>query len=231
MTGTVVGAAIAMIVFVATHIVPSLPAIRGPLVGVLGEWGFRIAYSIVSLITLFWAIIAFNDAPYVEVWFPAVALQHLTLTVMPVAIFFVVCGLTTPNPTITGLDTRSIADRGPIGVLKITRHPMMWAVTLWAVVHLLASGDAASLWFYGGLAVLALVGAAMIDLKKRQGVGETWVAYERQTSFLPFAAIVAGRTRLRFSEIGWLRILGSITVYVALLVVHPYLFGVNPWPL
>lgn len=43
------------------------------------------------------------------------------------------------------------------------RHPMLTAVILWAVAHLLVNGDRASLMLFGGLALWALVEIAVIN--------------------------------------------------------------------
>ena len=45
--------------FVGTHFALSHP-LRAPLVGAIGENGFRAAYSLVSLATFFWAVMAFR---------------------------------------------------------------------------------------------------------------------------------------------------------------------------
>ena len=51
----------ASIAFVGTHFALSHP-VRAPLVGRLGENGFRGLYSIVSLATFVWAVLAFRAA-------------------------------------------------------------------------------------------------------------------------------------------------------------------------
>jgi uncharacterized membrane protein len=76
--------------------------------------------------------------------------------VMPVAALLFVGGLTTPNPTIAGKAFIDNEIAPPSGVLRITRHPMMWAFGLWACSHLIANGDLASLLFFGAIAALAL---------------------------------------------------------------------------
>ena len=40
-----------------------------------------------------------------------------------------------------------------------------------------------------------------------------------------------GRTRVSLGEIGWWRLALGLVLYVVLLAVHGWLFGVNPWPL
>jgi uncharacterized membrane protein len=57
-------------------------------------------------------------------------------------------------------------------------------------------------------------------------MGEKWEAFARQTSNVPFAAILAGRQTLKLGEIGWVKIVAAIVVWAVLLLAHPYLFGV-----
>lgn len=232
MTGALAQLGVAMVLFIASHfLLSSLAPVRRRLIAVVGEQAFRGLFALVAALLLVWIVAAYQDVPFVPLWQPPTALRHLSLTVMPVAFFFVVAGLTTANPTATGADSEQIAARGPVGALKITRHPMMWGIGLWGIAHLLANGDVGGVILFGGMTVLALAGAWAIDLKKRASLGAVWTDYEAQTSFLPFAALVTKRIRLTFGEVGWWRIALGLVLYAAFLAAHPWLFAVNPWPL
>lgn len=115
------------------------------------------------------------------------------------------------------------------GILRVTRHPMMWAFALGAAVHLLARGDAASLIFFGSFFVLALSGTALIDARKADTLGEDWTRFAAVTSNIPFWAIVEGRNRFRLDEIGWTKILTGLVLYAAFFALHPFLFGARPY--
>ena len=143
---------------------------------------------------------------------------------------FIVPGLTTPNPT--SVRQEAALDRPDVvsGMLRITRHPFLWGVAIWAAGHLLVNGDVASLILFGSLLVLALFGTASIDAKRRRALGAKWDAFAAQTSNLPFAAIASGRQRLSLGEIGWWRIGLAVVVWAALAWAHPYLFGVRALP-
>ena len=78
-------------------------------------------------------------------------------------------------------------------MLRITRHPFLWGVALWAAGHLMVNGDLASLILFGSLLVLAVFGTGSIDAKRRRALGEKWDAFAAKTSAVPFAAIAAGR--------------------------------------
>jgi len=112
------------------------------------------------------------------------------------------------------------------GILRVTRHPFLWGVAIWALGHLVVNGDRASLILFGSLLVLALSGTSSIDAKRKRALGEAWDGFAAQTSNVPFAAIVAGRQQLMLGEIGVWRILAAIAVYLALVLGHPWIAGV-----
>jgi uncharacterized membrane protein len=231
MTGSVWHLAIATVLFVGSHFALSSPPVRKPLVAAIGERPFLGVYSLLSLVLIVWTVIAYGDAPLVEVWTPPTGLRHLSLGVMPFACILVVAGLTTPNPSVAGVDGRAIAARGPVGILKVTRHPMMWGIGLWGIVHLLANGDAAGMILFAGMTTLALGGAWAIDARKDLTHEPSWEAFCDQTSYLPLAAVLSGRARVSLGEIGWWRLALGLALYAVLLAAHGWLFGVDPWPL
>ena len=42
----------------------------------------------------------------------------------------------------------------PGNLKRLTAHPMLWSITLWALVHLLANGDLAGLLLFGGFGAI-----------------------------------------------------------------------------
>ena len=231
MPGTLIALGLSVTLFVGSHFLLSSRRVRHALVAWVGEMAFLGVYSSIALATFAWMVEAYADAPYLELWSPPTALKHLALTVMPFACILVVSGLTTPSPAAVSLDPQALALRAPVGIQKVTRHPVLWGFALWGVVHLLANGDAASLILFGGNTVLALVGALHIDARKHLLLGHHWRRFAAATSFVPLAAVIEGRAQLRVSEIGWWRIGLGIGFYVILLLAHPWLFGVAVWPL
>jgi uncharacterized membrane protein len=105
----------------------------------------------------------------------------------------VVIGLTTPSPTVTGGTGALDRDDAVRGILRVTRHPFLCGVALWAALHLILNGDAAALVLFGALLVLALIGPSSIDAKRQRAFGARWERFAAATSILPFAAIAAGR--------------------------------------
>lgn len=70
---------------------------------------------------------------------------------------------------------------------------MMRAFAIWVVSHILIYPVAKNILLYGAMIVLALAEAALQDRKKAALDPHGWPAWEARTSYLPFAAIAAGR--------------------------------------
>jgi uncharacterized membrane protein len=105
----------------------------------------------------------------------------------------------------------------------------MWGVGLWALAHILPNGTLAAVLLFGALAALALIGTRLIDHKFAARRGAQWQRLAAVSSNIPFAAIASGRQRFVFTEIGWARVGAALVLYVVLLAVHPWLFGVSPF--
>ena len=213
---------VAAIAFLATHYIASTP-LRGALVATLGK-AYLAFYSLLAAVTLGWMIWAFYHAPFFNLWY-AVALRPVPLVVMPFARVFVVCALTTPNPTLVGQERLLKSDAPARGILRITRHPLMWGFALWSASHIIARGDAAAVIFFGTFLVLALTGTWLIDRRKAAKLGDGWRRFAAVTSNVPFAAIASGRNELKLREIGGWKILLGFAAYVVLLLLHHRLFG------
>lgn len=220
--------------FVLLHLVVSGTRVRDSLTRTLGQGPYMGAFSLASVAGLTWLGFAFAGsraaAWNASYWDITPVTRHIQLGLMLAAMLLIVPGLTTPNPT--SVRQEAALDRPDVikGMLRITRHPFLWGVAIWAAGHLLVNGDRASLVLFGSMLILALFGTASIDAKRKRALGATWDAFARQTSNVPFAAILAGRQSLKLGEIGWWRIALAVGVYVALLFGHPYAFGVRALP-
>jgi len=103
---------------------------------------------------------AYKDAPYVATWGIPEWWKPIAIILMIPAFLLAVIGLTTPNPTSVGQEGR--VARSPEGIVRVTRHPFLIGVGMWAVVHLVANGDVASFIFFGAFAVTALAGTCRL---------------------------------------------------------------------
>jgi uncharacterized membrane protein len=193
-----------------------------------GERAYLGLYTLVSFAAIAAMVWAFRRAPYEPLW-SGEEFKAWAVLLMPVALVLAVCGVTARNPTAVGQENALRSTNDPAGILRITRHPVMWAIALWALLHLGARGDAASVVFFGTFALLAFVGTILIDARKRRTLGVEWTRFADVTSNVPFAAILRGRNRLRFAEIGAWRLALGLALYAVLLYAHPWLFGVRPW--
>lgn len=207
--------------FLLTHFVTSTP-LRPALVKALGEWPYRGLYSLVALATLAWMIRAYGNAPREPLW---TGLHSLPVVVMPFAFLLLACGYWR-NPTMVGADQLLKSDDPARGMIRITRHPIMWALMLWAGAHVLARGDMKSLIFFGCFLLLAGAGTIAMDHRKRSN--PDFARFAAVTSNLPFAAVVQGRNRIVWREIGWLRPLIGIVLFAGFFAAHAWLFGARP---
>lgn len=217
--------------FFGIHVFVSGTTLRDGLVRAVGERAYLGGFSLVSLGALVWMSIAYGGAPYAEVWPPQVGLVHANLALSALATLLVVLGLTTPNPTSAGQAGALHQAHAAHGIVKVTRHPFLWGVALWALGHMLANGDAASLVLFGTLLLLSLVGPFLIDAKRARKDPDGWARFSAETSWLPFAAMAAGRTKLALGELGWWRIAVAVVVYVVIVMwLHALVIGVSPLP-
>ena len=229
MTGTLAELFLASMVLLATHYGISSTGLRPLLVETIGEAPYRGLYSLVAVAAFVWLIVAYNAAPAGAIlWDLGAGGAHLPLLVMPVALFLLICGVSAPNPTSAGQERRLEDPEPAVGVLRITRNPVLWAIGLWALAHLAANGDAASVILFGTLAVLALLGTLLLDARQRRDRAAVFAPFELSTSNLPLLAVVQGRQSLgaAFREIGWVRLVVTVLAYGALLHFHGWIFGV-----
>jgi uncharacterized membrane protein len=207
--------ALATAAFLATHFVSSTP-LRPALVGAMGEWPYRGLYSLAAFVTLGWMIWAYAQAPREALlWQP---LRLLPVIVMPLAFILVVTGYWR-NPTMVGADKLLKSEQPARGMIRITRHPLMWGIMLWAGAHILARADGKSIVFFGGFLVLAALGAVLMDARKRKDAD--FQRFAAVTSNVPFVAVAQGRNRIVWREIGWLRPAIGLAVYLGVLAFHP----------
>ena len=230
MTNLIVAAA----AFLLLHLVVSGTRVRDTATGAIGQGFYMALFSLASVCLLVWLGIAYanvwsgpDDKAY---WHASAATKWIQLFVQLIAFLFVVAGLSTRNPT-------AVAQEGALGspdlvrgMLRVTRHPFLWGVAIWAAGHLLVNGDLAGIVLFGTMLALALFGTVSIDAKRERAAGEAWNAFAAKTSNIPFAAIAAGRQSLNIGEIGWVRPAAALVAWAIVLGAHPHAFGVSALP-
>lgn len=212
------GLALAAVAFVGTHIGLAVPSVRGRLVAMLGARGFMLVYALVAVATLVLMVRAYKAAPVEPLWVAPVGAWHGAVIVMWAAAVLFMGSMAPGNLALAGA-------RGGArtGVLRITRHPMMWAFALWAAVHVALAGDLATVILGAAVATLALGGAAAQDVKKRALATPGWAEHVRATAFVPFGRGLAGP--------GWRAALLGTGLLLAATFAHPYAGAppVPPW--
>lgn len=219
--------------WIAIHLGLAGSGLRAALIARLGANGWRGIFSLLSAVGLVWliydwrnAMAAYAAANVEPLWDADLRYRLVALVLMAPALLLFVGSVTTRNPTAVGGERFLSGGDAATGILRITRHPMLWSFALWAFAHVLNNGDLPSIIFFGAFLVVALNGTRSIDAKRAAAAGDDWQAFAAQTSNIPFAAIVMGRNRLDLREIGLKRIAIAGAAYIAILLAHGFLFGV-----
>jgi uncharacterized membrane protein len=221
--------AAAGLVWFLLHAAVAGSRLRFWLVGRFGEKAFRSAFSLASVAALWWLISAYRHAPYRRLWHVPEWLGYLPVLVMPLAFILLAGAYTVPSPTLAGGEKALLEANAARGVLRITRHPFLWSVVLWAGVHLLVNADVGSYLFFSSLGLTALVGSFDIDRKRRRTHAQAYARFEAVTSNVPFAALLTGRTRLSTRELWWQVALGLLLT-LGVIALHPRILGVPAIP-
>ena len=147
---------VGIILFLGIHLVRVVaPGFRQSMIASIGEGGWKIGYSIASIVTLILLIYGFGQARQVTgmLYTPPVWMAHITLLLMLIAMICLVASLL------------------PAGHIAVkTKHPMVLSVKIWAFAHLLANGETSSVLLFA--AFLAWGVLLRIALKRRERAGE-----------------------------------------------------------
>ncbi|WP_159952307.1 NnrU family protein [Rhizobium sp. 18065] len=200
---------LSLLVFLLLHSVPAIPMLRSNLISLIGSRTYLAAYSAVSVAVMVWVVHAALRSDFVELWDPSGWQALVTIVTSPLALFLVLAGLISPNhfsislraghAPVAGYDTASDAPPGAHAgaIVAITRHPVLWGFILWSLGHLLVNGDLRSLTLFGGLGIFSVVGLFILDRRARRRPDLDWHLVQAQTSIIPLAALIEGRTMLR----------------------------------
>jgi uncharacterized membrane protein len=208
--------------FVATHLLLSHP-LRAPIAARTGARGFMILYSLVALVTFVGMVVALRSArAEAPLWSAPRGLWDFAALLMWFAAILL-AGSFRRNPAMetVGRTQGGATIAAPLGVQRITRHPMMWSFAIWAIVHIALIGRPADIALGVTILVMALVGAAGQDRKKAALLGEQWTAYESQTSFVPFGRGLASP--------GLFALIVGTLIFLVATRLHPIPVGVWQW--
>lgn len=221
--------ALAALAWFLLHAAVAGSGLRALLIERFGEKAYRGGFSLASVASLWWLVSEYRGAPFHPLWLAPRPLYFVPLALVPLALVFLVGAFTVPSPTSVGGEKHLAAGDAARGLLRVTRHPFLWAVTLWATAHLLVNVDAGSLLFFSSLGVTALRGAFDIDRKRRRSNPVEFARFEATTSNVPFAALLAGKNRLVLREL-WLPVGLGLAVTLAAVAFHARFFGAPAIP-
>jgi uncharacterized membrane protein len=143
-----------LVLFLGVHTLTTQREMRARVIAASGEGGYKIGYTLVSLlgfVLIVWGFAHYRATGMWEIWTPPTALKHLAVALMLPAVILVVASYI----------------RGRI--YTRLKHPMLAGIKLWAAAHLLANGDLGSIILFG-----SFLGWAVFDrisLKHRADSG------------------------------------------------------------
>lgn len=149
MVGTMTLLAFGLLVFFSAHAFTMLREPRAEVINRVGLAGYKIGYSLVSLIgigLIAYGYGAYREAGPIAVWDPPHFLRHITFLLMLLAMILLVA-------------------QRPSHIKHAAKHPMIGAVKVWALAHLLVRGDAGSMLMFGSFLVWGIL--ARISMKRR----------------------------------------------------------------
>ena len=219
---------IAAALWLGLHLGVAGTGLRGVLARPLGDQGFRALFGLSSIAALAFLIVAFGRAPKTPLWVAPEGLRWVLVALMLPAVYLLLASLFTVSLKPEDAGTQRGTARG---ILRLTRHPMLWSFALWAAIHIIGSGERSGLLFFGTFLLTALAGMPSIDAKFARRSPQAWRLCAAETSILPGAAILAGRNRLVWSELGWAVPLAALLLWALLLALHQRVIGVAPVPL
>jgi uncharacterized membrane protein len=144
---------IGLMVFLGVHLVPTQPDLRNGLIERFGSGAYKGAFAVLSLVGFVLIVVGYGKMQVLagknpQIWVPPTWTAHVALVLMLVSMVLLVAAYV------------------PSNIKRIVGHPMLVAIKLWALAHLLANGDLASMILFG-----SFLGYAVFDrisVKRRQ---------------------------------------------------------------
>ncbi|MFK7940638.1 MAG: NnrU family protein [Roseovarius sp.] len=215
------GYAAVIAAFFLTHSVPMRPAVKSQVTARLGTRGFGLLYSVLSVMMLSLLIWAAGQAPFVQIWPQLHWHRHAAHIGMLLVCVILALSVARPNPFSFGGVRNSHYDPAHPGITRLTRHPILVALALWAAVHLLPNGDLAHVILFGLLGGFAVAGRWLIDTRKRRDMGQgRWHALNTARQSAPWF-----QAPQSWGAVGQ-RLGCGLIAFVVIAWAHPYVIGV-----
>ena len=182
---------IGIAVFLGIHLLPTVGGWREKLVGRLGLNGYKVLFSLLSIASFALVVYGFARAPLIQVWSPPSWTRWIAIVLMLPAFIFLVAAYV------------------PGQIKAKLKHPFLVAIKTWALAHLIANGDLASIILFASFLAYAVYDR--ITLKRRQETGLITVPATGPARNDVIAAV-----------------LGVVLYLVFLVWLHPLLIGTAP---
>lgn len=142
-----------LLIFFVIHLVPAYQNLRHRLIYGMGETLYKILFAVVSLAGIYLIAKGYGEARLVapDLWDPPLWTRHITMLLMLLA-FIMLASAYIPS---------RIRDK--------LKHPMLASVKTWALAHLIANGDGASLLLFGGFLMWAVYDRISVGRRSAMG--------------------------------------------------------------
>lgn len=178
-------------------------------------------FSVVSMCLFVWMVIEYmNDESAETLWVMPSWWLWVNAVLMFAALFFIIMS------NIPDKDARLGK-----GIFAITRHPTNWGMAIFAAAHMLTNGSVEAQLFWGSLLGTAIVGSYFLDKRKTATGEKRWLEAPKNSSWLPFLAIIQGKAKLKFDDFKPLPVMASVAVFFIAAIVHVGIFGTYLLPL
>jgi uncharacterized membrane protein len=179
--------------FLGLHVVPTLPGWRERLVAGLGEGPYKGLFALLSIASFILLVWGFAKAPVIQVWSPPAWTRWVAIVLMLPAFVFLVAAYV------------------PGRIKAKLKHPFLVSIKTWALAHLIANGDLASIILFASFLAYAVYDR--ITLKGRPDRG----LFATPKTGPPLNDVIAMAL--------------GVVLYVAFLFwLHPLLIGTSPLP-
>jgi uncharacterized membrane protein len=189
---------VGLILFLGVHLLPTSPELRAGLQARLGTNGYKAVFSLLSLAGLIVIVLGYHKLQLHPgknpiLWNPPEWTRHFAAGLMLPAMVLLVASVI------------------PSRIRTTIRHPMLSAIKIWALAHLISNGDLGGVLLFGSFLAFAVYDR--ISVKRRGALGPLGNA--KPPSVVNDVIVI---------------VLG-VALYAALLFGgHAWLFGVSPLP-
>lgn len=189
---------VGLILFLGVHLLPTSPDLRAGLQARLGTNGYKAVFSLLSLAGLIVIVLGYHKLQLHPgknpiLWNPPEWTRHFAAGLMLPAMVLLVASVI------------------PSRIRTTIRHPMLSAIKIWALAHLISNGDLGGVLLFGSYLAFAVYDR--ISVKRRGALGPLGNA--KPPSVVNDVIVIVL----------------SIALYAALLFGgHAWLFGVSPLP-